>query len=155
MDILIPTYRRPERIAGLVKNITETTPEPHRIIFICDEGDSMREAFRRGAIGVMNERSPSYAGAINTGIGFSDSEWVFTGADDLEFTHGWLKAMIPLMVEPWCVIGTNDDNWGPAKDGTTATHMAVRTSYVRLRGASVDGPGTALHEGYKHYCCEQ
>ncbi len=156
VDILIPTYRRPERIAGIVANIRACTPEPHRIVFICDEDESMNAARLAGAIALRNEGAASYAGAMNTGARWSDAAWVFLGADDLEFTPGWVRGAQRYMAEPWSVIGTRDGDWQPTETGASATHMFVRGDYIRQVGATVgDKPGELIYEGYRHYCAEQ
>lgn len=155
-DIIIPTYKRAHKIPWIVENIRAATPEPHRIIFVCDEDESMRAAALCGAVALKNEHAPSYAGAINTACDWSDAEWLFFGADDLDFQPGWLRNLQPKMYPPWCVIGTDDGDWEPVQAGVTATHVLVRNAYIREQGGTADRvPGVAMFEGYKHYCVEQ
>ena len=49
------------------------------------------------------------------------------------------------------VVGTNDLANAQVVNGTHATHILIRRSYVDERGASWDGPGVVAHAGYGHW----
>jgi hypothetical protein len=36
------------------------------------------------------------------------------------------------------------------KRGLLSTHSLISRDYVEIRGASLDGPGIVLHQGYRH-----
>jgi len=153
-DIFIPTYRRPDRIAGICENVREATPERHQLVFLCDEQESIAEAQRCEAIALINDRSSSYAGAVNTGAAWSCNEWLFLGADDITFYPGWLTACYAAAAEKKAlVIGTNDKHFGERTG--TSTHFLVSVPYIDRPGATFDGKaGLVLHEGYQHYCVD-
>jgi hypothetical protein len=75
-------------------------------------------------------------------------EWLFLGAQDIEFTKGWQEAAF--RNRKASVIATNDKANAQVQRGLFGTHCLVRRSYVDEEGASADGPGNLLHSGYDH-----
>ena len=153
IDILIPSLGRPHRISELVENIKATTATPVRIMFIFEAHDaaSIEEARRCGAEHVINDRAPSYAGAINCGFAATSGEWVFTGADDLVFVERWDTELLTAAQGWFTVLGTNDQLNGRVKSGRHATHSLVSRRWLMVEGGVLDeGPGSFLHEGYDH-----
>lgn len=159
IDILIPTYGRADRLARVADNVHAATEVEHRLIFVIEPDD--HDSF--GAVGtynahasaraslVDNQRTRSYAGAINTGYHATDGEWLFAGADDLEFTPGWDHAALALD-DGWAgVIGTNDLINPYVVVGSHATHYLVRRAYLDgIGGVADEGPGSFLCERYDH-----
>lgn len=83
---------------------------------------------------------------------WSGGEYVFTGADDLDFRPGWAFACLEAARETGAgVIGTNDLANPTVKRGLHSTHSLVRRAYVEECGATFDEvPGVVLYEGYDH-----
>jgi hypothetical protein len=159
IDIIIPTYGRPHRVAEVAADIAAATTVEHRVHFVIEVDDvATHEAAR--ALGVWpwcNEGARSYSGAINTAKRYTDGEWLFAGADDLHFHEGWDVAALQCAAEnPWAhVIGTDDLLNPYVKQGVHATHYLVRRTYLDEVGGIVDeGPGSFLHEGYSHQYCD-
>jgi hypothetical protein len=80
---------------------------------------------------------------------------VFLAGDDVEFAPGWIQAARELS-DRYDVIGTNDSEAGRVRNprvaaGKHADHFFVRRSYVEEHGASLEGPGILLFEGYYHF----
>lgn len=153
IDILIPTLGRPHRVAELVANIAETTSTQHRVVFIVEAHDqaTIDACLAVGAEHVINERSPNYGGAINTGLAHTNGDWVFTGADDLHFVASWDVLCVKAADDWFPVVGTNDLLNQRVLRGQHATHSLVKRRYLRDMGGVIDeGPGSFLHEGYSH-----
>lgn len=94
-----------------------------------------------------------YAKKINFGVRMTTSDWLFTGADDLKFHPGWLRACLNLHIKSGAlVIGTNDLMNPSVVRGMAATHSLVHRSYVER--AVIDSPGDLLCEEYFHNCVD-
>lgn len=163
IDILIPTLGRADRLEAIARNIAEATINEHTVWFCIEaEDEASRQAVLDARIAVSdnigmayNDRSRSYAGAINTAyhavrLG-RRSEYLFCGADDLHFEQGW-DAWALALFDGWAgVVGTNDLLNPYVLQGMHSTHSLVARWYLDDIGGVVDeGPGSFLHEGYGH-----
>ena len=155
IDIIIPTYRRAERIAAVARNAHEATTTDHRVWFVVelDDEDSIHAADDAGEGVIVNLRSRNYAGAMNAAYERLDSDWLFAGADDLEFFPGWdAEILARVDADNWFgIYGTNDLLNPYVLAGHHATHYLVARWYLDDLGGTVDGgPGSFMHEGYGH-----
>jgi len=146
--ILIPTLKRPERVAGIVANLKETAPQavPY---FIIEEHDTATAEAIEAIQGnkIINKRSPSYAGAINTAVKETKEPYLLMAADDLVFTKGWAEPLLELS-KTFGFVGTNDLHNPDVLNGSHATHYLVTREYAEL--GTIDDPDSLLHEGYIH-----
>lgn len=149
--IFIPTYRRPESILRVVKNIHEATLEPHEIYFIIERKDIVsRDVLRQHKYKYFYNERGTYASAINTAFKHTKEPLFFCGADDLKFHKDWLS--YALMVDA-SVVGTNDLYNPMVTSGTSATHYLVKRKYIERMGGTVDDSFPVLYE-YKHNYCD-
>jgi hypothetical protein len=163
IDILIPVLGRPERAQPLADNIHHATTVPHRIWWLCTEGDDLQiaaclETGHPVYTGVY-QQGHEYPTKINLGFFVSDAAgehypYVFNASDDLEFRRGWDDSALAVMEMdyfiPVNVVATNDQANSQVKKGQFGTHCLIRRSYINQQGGSLDGPGYVLHEGYDH-----
>lgn len=152
--VLIPTLNRPHRIKSMVENVLEST-EHAVCYFICEHDDiaSINEVKNTiGANLIVNERSRTYAGAINTALHKTDETILFAGADDLQFYAGWYETAKEKMTYPIRVVGTNDLHNPDVMAGAHATHYLVDRWYAY--NGCIDQPGMMLCERYKHNYCD-
>lgn len=151
--VLIPVLDRPHRVEPLMADVAAATPEPHRLLFLVDERDraELAELERAGAdFALVAFRRRRYACKINDGIRASSEPLIFTGADDLHFHPGWLRAACAELSPSIDVVGTNDLLNPRVMAGDHSTHTLVRRSYVETFG-TIDGElGILCHEGYPH-----
>lgn len=152
IDVLVPVLRRPQNAARLYSSLRDATAAEYRLLFLCSPGDNdeIEACIQTGADVIVVDFDPGpgdYARKMNAGFRLSLSEWVFLGADDIEFSPGWLSEAL---AQTGSVIGTNDMANGSVKRGEFSTHMLVSRRYVMAEGASADGPGILCHEGYDH-----
>lgn len=153
IDVLVPTYGRAGRLERVRRNIADNTFTQHQVTFIVEADDdrSLLELDRIGARWVVNQRSRNYAGAINTGYEASDCDFMFTGADDLNFHPGWDIKALKAGDDWFQVVGTNDLLNPYVLAGTHATHYLVDRRYLDDIGGVVDqGPGSFMCELYTH-----
>lgn len=152
--ILVPVLRRPHRVVPLLDSIEAATPEPHRVLFICDPDDEPEKAAVDNAHGGQRiEVAGNYAKKINVGADVTSEPLLFLGADDLDFHPGWFEAASSRLEGRVAVVGTNDLGNPRVMAGKTATHSLVTRAYVEAYG-TVDERGKVLHEGYQHNFCD-
>lgn len=151
--VLVPTFGRADRLARVAANIAENTETEHRVVFAVEAEDvaSIAAAAELDVDVVVNEGRPNYSGAITTAYRETPAEYVFAGADDLNFHPGWDTAALALM-DGWVqVVGTNDLLNPYVTAGLHATHCLVDRRYLDETGGVVDqGPGSFLFDGYDH-----
>jgi hypothetical protein len=150
VDIYIPTYGRADKLPGVLANINENTSSPHEVVFIVEEDDihTMNKVFNLSRF-VINKRSKTYAGAINSAWEEMQSEYFFAGADDLDFKPGWLEEAMKCMDETHRVIGTQDLHNPEVLAGEHATHYLIAGSYIKEKTGTIDQTYPVLYE-YDH-----
>jgi len=154
LTVLVPVLQRPHRVRPLLESIRDTAPEA-RTLFLADPDDAEEIVAIDEAMHDFGERFVSYmlvdggyAVKINQGVLATDTDYVFLGADDLEFQPGWLDASRSLIESgAAAVVGVNDLIPRPHREH--ATHFLVSREYAE-RG-QFDGEAGLLHEGYHHW----
>jgi hypothetical protein len=172
IDILVPVLGRPQNAAPFMESLINSQPGDVRVIVVASPWDgstigAWRELADAG-VGlcpqvVLYPGNPgSFAQKCNHGARVTrdyaaqwqrtPAPWVFLVGDDVKFHDGWAAAALAAGARPnVCVVGVNSA--GPLNDGSTP-HQLVRRSYIADPGASWDGPGSLLHEGYRHNFCD-
>lgn len=153
--ILVPVLRRPDRVVPLLASIHQATPEPHRVVFICDPDDFAEQTAIRDTHDPDVEVAivgGSYARKINAAARITLEPLVFLAADDLHFHPGWLAAAADHITDTIGVVGTNDLGNRRVVAGDHATHNLVARWYIDQ--GQVDGRPGVLHEGYRHNFCD-
>ena len=151
LNVLIPVLRRPHRVAPLLDALEVTVPDA-RVVFITDPGDHGECAEirrcrggRRLRVEVLEHRG-TYPQKINHAVRKVKGQFVFLGADDLNFKPGWFEAAQKALKSPVQVVGVNDliD-----RDREHSPHFLMTREYARL--STIDGRPGPLHEGYRHW----
>jgi glycosyltransferase involved in cell wall biosynthesis len=146
--VIIPTLNRPHRIAEIVANLKDTASQAVPYFVIEEHDTATAEAIEASGAGkIINKRSPSYAGAVNTAVAETTEPYIFLAADDLIFHEGWLEPLLEL-AKDFGFVGTNDLYNPDVLAGTHATHYLVTRDYAKL--GTIDDPDSLLHEGYIH-----
>lgn len=156
--VLVPVLARPQNAQPLVDSIRANTTIGHRILFVCNAGDTEQIAAckRTGAhVDIVPEqpRTGDYAKKINKAYASSMEPYLLLAADDLVFHSGWDTAALALARRGYGVVGTNDMGNGMVMRGEHATHPLVSRAYADACG-TVDECGKILHEGYRHNCVD-
>jgi hypothetical protein len=154
IDILVPVLGRPQNVGPLIESVERATVVDFSLVFICSTGDEEQiYAVKQtgGRLLTIEGGLSEYPRKMNHAFRKTDREFVFMGADDIEFERGWdRQALEVARITGAGVIGTNDCANPSVMRGDYSTHPLVRRSYVQDRGASMDGPGVLCHEGYDH-----
>ena len=146
--LLIPVLGRPGNVAPLLKSIRESTPQPYRVLFICDPGDTAEQDAIAREGGWMISPGGNYAQKIRAGIEATDEPWVFLGADDLRFLPGWFEEATAAMVNGVQVVGVNDLIDRPERP-EHATHFLLTREAAQL--PCIDGRPGPLCDMYRHW----
>lgn len=162
--VLVPVLDRPRLVAPLVSSLHDSTSAERgdgwhvRLVFVCSPEDAREIAAVRaaGLEPLLADWPPGpgdYARKINHAARLAEEPWLFTGADDLRFHPGWLRACVSEHVRTGAlVIGTNDLGNPWVMNGRYATHLLVHRDWL-ARG-TIDQPGVIFHEGYDHNCVD-
>jgi glycosyltransferase involved in cell wall biosynthesis len=150
IDIFIPVLGRPQNVGPLIESVEAATAVDFSLVFICSSGDDDQiEACKKtgGRILIIEGGLSEYPRKMNHAFRNTDREFCLLGADDIEFQPGWDRAALKVAKRTGAgVIGTSDC----VNVRDFSPHPLVRRTYVEIRGASMDGPGFLIHEGYDH-----
>jgi hypothetical protein len=162
VTVLCPVLNRVHRVAPLAQSLHASLVDEENadvaLLFLCTPNDHAEIAeIRKHSLWHMivpiRRGEGEYSAKTNYGAQHTTSEWVLTGADDLEFRAGWLREAINAHIATGAlVIGTNDTVNGAVKAGRHATHSLVHRDY--LKQGTIDQPGILLHPGYSHNACD-
>lgn len=176
LTVVVPVWKRSTNLPRLLQSVVETVPDA-QVALVRSRYDADLEHLTNvpqiawlGDVHVVTVDGPGgtrgdYAIKINAGYRWSTRPFIFTGADDIEFTPGWYDAARALIEEPtpdYCfakgftpisVVGTNDACNPRTFSGEHSTHTLVARWYADL-GGTVDQRGVIYHEGYWHEYCD-
>lgn len=155
ISVLVPCLGRPGNAQPLADSLASSGADS-TLTFICTAGDSAQIAASEttGAevmIAAWKAGPGDFARKINAGFLATESDYVFMGADDIEFTPGWAEIATRMMRGRIGVVGTNDMANRQVMRGEFGTHCLISRSYIDEHGGTFDNePGVVLHEGYDH-----
>ena len=155
IDIIVPCLNRPPNAKPLVDSLAASNANA-QITFVCTVGDRLQikacEATGANLLVVDWKAGPGdYARKINWGFTHTESDYVFNGADDIDFKVGWDATALRQMRGRVGVVATNDKANRQVMRGEFGTHCLISRDYIDTHGGTFDGtPGVVLHEGYDH-----
>lgn len=150
LAILVPCLARPQNVAPFMQAARAFTPEPYRVLWICDPGDVPQQDAIAKEGGWMISPGGGYAQKIRAGIQATDEPLVFTAADDLRFTADWLEAASARLDDVTQVVGVNDGIRRKRRP-EHATHFLMTRAYAEM--PCIDGaPGPFFD--YGHWRCD-
>ena len=148
--VLVPTFKRANKLAALLENIQERTQMPHRVYFVLEREDvaSIEAAHDLRAEIIFNEGRGSYASCINTGYRRTTEPFLILAADDVRFGRDAIAAALAMMVDDSIgILGALDPLHEDQDDH--ATHYLVRRAYIEEQGGTMDSKGCVLFD-YGH-----
>jgi hypothetical protein len=151
--VIVPTLGRPAAAGPFMESLKASgCGDLARVYAVADPGSDSDAWLEAGAIVVPWGGPPpgTYAQRVNLAYQHTDEPWLFLAADDVRFLPGWLDQAQWAARDGAQVVGTNDLHNPRVTGGDHATHMLIRRTYIDEQGASWDGPGVAVHEGYAH-----
>lgn len=164
VTLLIPVLNRPHNVKPLLRSVEASLTLPQNdfgvnVLFITSPDDREEQQAVESATNDTRRSSwiqvpwkagdYDYAKKINYGCAFrEESEWIFTGADDLKFHFGWDAALVRATNENpnALVVGTQDLGNGMVMRGEHATHSFVK----EYEWCNLIDDFDVLHEGYCH-----
>ncbi len=143
--ILVPSLNRPQRLAGLIANIHETT-EDFRLYFCVSDPESKRILTEAGEwfLDDSDTDDRRYVTRMNKLVRcLQDEEHLFFGSDDVVHHPGWLTSAQAMLVERGTQLTVVND-----LRNASGTQAVIKREY--LARAVFDSPGDAFHHGYTH-----
>lgn len=154
ISVIVPTYGRAYKLAGVSANIHAATESPCEVIFSVEPDDTGSQEAVNGLPGDrlhVSTRKATYFGAVNSAFPHIRGRYFFTGADDLRFHPGWDTQVLGVMKDGTLVGGTNDLLNYHVQQGVQSTHIFIDRTYIEDTGGVMgEPPGTVFHEGYWH-----
>lgn len=166
ITIVVPVLGRPQNAEPFVASLHDSKAADvvHEVIVVTSKSDEetwdawsvaglpRSYGVEEIAMLVVPDEQGSFACKVNRAAEVVASPWMFLVGDDVRFHEYWAQiALAATYGTDVCVVGTNDLGTPAVRSGEHATHMLIRTDYVREQGASWDGPGVVAHEGYHHW----
>lgn len=150
LDILLPTYKRPDVLQEVATNIEKVTKTPFTLYFGLEKDDKegIQAAKKTGHEVVVNKYDPSYSNTAQTIYENSNAEYIFYANDDFVFLEGWELAPIKMLENPeLMVIGCHDGN----PDTRYWTISMIRRQYIQERSGVVDIPNRLFYPYHHNY----
>ena len=141
--ILIPTLGRPHRIAPVIDNIREVTPELHEIYFMTSDKDSIKIIKDKGAVHIPDVGNTDLITRTNALFKATTEPFVYTGSDDVFFHNGWLTELLK-HTDKYSVLVPND------LLNPNGTQALISREYVNNYSCCIDTPEVIYYPGYKH-----
>jgi hypothetical protein len=129
IDILIPTYKRPEKIRLLIENIKKTSTKATPL-FIIRPDDKETEKILINKKAKYLKTFLEYMGCINLGVKKTSKPFIFCGADDIEFTKDWDLKLLEVMKDEKIMVTGGIDDWTVSQSGVHTSHPLVRRTYL-------------------------
>lgn len=147
VDIWLPTYHRPNKLAAVAKNIEKTTKGSFQLYFGVEpeDIDSLAAARATGHNVVVNYHGSGYAGTIQSLYESSSAPLWIHANDDFEFLLGWDEQPVAMFEAPHImVVGVREQE----HSSFSAVCMA-RRRYIEERSGVIGVPNTVFYP-YHH-----
>lgn len=153
--IILPTYKRPEKIAKVIKNLTETTKFPYELYFCIEPTDyeslGTIHYYIKDNVHAFVFNTQSAIKATNRAFHLTKEPYVYMACDDLEWTEDWLNELINYKI--------NSDSLGlnykviATVNGYTNNDSGfwIERKYIEQFSGVMDCPNKVLNENYHHY----
>lgn len=148
LAVFLPTYRRPDVLAGVAKNLEENTKNSFTLYFGLEKDDTagIEAAKATGHKVVINQYEPGYSNTIQTIYENSNEPFFLHANDDFIFNKDWDEAPLSMFDrEDLMVVGlrqTETDQHGSAI-------CMVRRKYIEEQSGVIDMPNRVFYP-YKH-----
>ncbi len=153
--VIVPVMKRPQNAEPFMRSLRASTGLATVYAVANPDDEETVKAWDTAGATVLLVDGSSFPVKANYGYLHTDEPWIFLCGDDVRFRSGWLDhAQQTAHIHKADLIATNDFGNPRVIAGQHATHPLIRRSYVEEQGASWDGPGVLVHEGYEHNFCD-
>lgn len=150
LAIFLPTYKRPNILLKVARNIEHNTHNPHKLYFgiELDDAESMKVLKHNKLNFYVNEYDPSFSNTIQTLYEHTDEPIFMMANDDFYFTYNWDEAPMKVLTEHGniMVLGVHDGNPSNTKYSTISL---VKRTYIEQQSGVIDMPRRVLYP-YNH-----
>lgn len=150
LSIWLPTYKRPHKLAEVVKNIEEATKNSFVLYFgvELDDPESYEAAKATGHKVYRNEHPPGYSGTIQTLYEKSKEPFWFHANDDFTFLPNWDEAPLAMFErKDLMVVGVPQHE----SDNTYSAISFARRSYIEDQSGVIDMPNRVFYPYHHNY----
>lgn len=151
LGILLPTYKRPDSLERVAKNIKETTKNSYTLYFGVEPEDEVSILAAQKIANVVsapNFHEPGYSGAIQSMYETSTEPFLFHANDDFEFLPNWDEHPIAMFETPQVqVVGVPQNE----ADKTYSAICFFRRSYIERQSGVVDMPNRVFYPYHHNY----
>lgn len=148
LALLCPTYKRPSQLAGVAKNIEETTKNSFTLYWGLEKEDtaSIEAAKATGHKVIVNQYEPGYSNTIQTIYENSTEPFLIHINDDFEFTPEWDVPILAMFERADLMVAgvrqTEADRHGSAIS-------MFRRKYIKQMSGVIDMPNRVFYP-YNH-----
>jgi hypothetical protein len=151
LDIYLPTYKRPQKLAAVAKNIEETTKNPFTLYFGLEKDDKegIKAAKATGHQVIVNPYEPGYANTVQALFEQSDGKYFFASNDDFVHLPDWDEGPIEQLqrFDGLMVCGCHDGN----PKTRYYTTFFVKRQYIEDMSGVIDLPGRVFYPYVHNY----
>ena len=151
VGVYIITYKRPQNIEPILKNLEESTKAPLDIYFVIEKDDqpTIDKLVDLNKNYIFNHYEHSALGACNTCFEVFRHRYFFLTPDDVIFGKDWLEHLLN-HVEKFPVVGTNDLHQELVLQKKHATSFLIDREYIEKESGSFNTTGVIFNPIYKH-----
>ncbi len=149
IDIWLPTYHRPDKLAEVARNIGQTTHHSFNLYFGVEPDDeaSARAAEQTGHSVIINAHEPGYSGTIQTMYEHSHASLWIHANDDFEFLPDWDKQPVAMFDAPHImVVGVREQ-----EHSSFSAVFIARRSYIEEMSGVIGIPNRVLYPYHHNY----
>lgn len=150
LAIFLPTYKRPNVLLKVARNIERNTHNPYKLYFgiEVDDAESLKVLQDNELNFYINEYEPSFSNTIQTLYEHTDEPTFMMANDDFYFTYRWDEGPINVLNQndSIMVLGLHDGNPTNTKYSTISLTKRV---YIEKHSGVIDRPGRVLYP-YNH-----
>ncbi len=150
LAIWLPTYKRPNKLAEVAKNIEEATKNSFTLYFGVEQNDkdSYEAALATGHKVVINQGEMGYSDTIQTCYECSEEPFWFHANDDFEFLPNWDEHPIAMFErKDLMVVGVPQNE----ADHTYSAICFGRRKYIESMSGVVDIPNRVFYPYHHNY----
>lgn len=151
VSVVVPVLGRPKNARPFVESLRASTGLATVLVMVEESDTKTLTAWREMGVVPIVTDAHTFAEKVNAAVEHITDPWTLIVGDDVRFHPGWLDHALARAGDRFDVVGTNDLGNPRVVAGEHATHILLRTSYIKKVGASWDGPGLIAHEGYGHW----
>ena len=143
LAIFIPTYKRPNALAVVAKNIEEHTAHTFAIYFGLEEDDpaGLEAAIATGHQAIVNRYEPGYSNTIQTLYESTEEPFFMHANDDFQFLLHWDVHPMACFDSPQImVVGVSE-----RENSSLSAVSIVRRSYIEEKSGVMDLPNRVFY----------